>query len=299
MARSKDRKTPTINSPYCIAILVLTTESDSLKLVHYHLSTTRPSFDLKSQQYSCVKVPDILTVTAQQAFTFHKILASRDTRSQINSTPRLSILIPLTMVFFMLLLLLGSAACVSAQFFETRCGPRYPGDTECGKVNIVLLGLPPSHKLAEGIPGLDASAIDKGLRDDAAAIMNAGYNLRVILISPADSRSDFQAAFRDGTFYQGIIIRYELRQGRDSWISDNLGDMIDFARVTAPVAPIMWDNGPGTALRTLRRSIFVDECPDQPGKDLGYIEICTFGCNLPPEPPPQSTSSLPPQVTSS
>ncbi|CAG8948782.1 hypothetical protein HYFRA_00001904 [Hymenoscyphus fraxineus] len=197
------------------------------------------------------------------------------------------------MDFFMLLLLLGSAACVNAQLFvDSTCGPRGPVDTACGKVNIVLLGLPPTHDIVEEypIPGLNASAIDKGLRDDAAEILKAGYNLRVILMSPVDDRSAFQAAFRDGTLYQGILIRWELRQGNNLYASQLLSDMIDFARVTAPVAPIMWDNGPGTALRAIQRTISVINCENQPGRDLGYIEVCRFGCNDPPQP---SSVSLP------
>ncbi|ETI22892.1 hypothetical protein G647_04686 [Cladophialophora carrionii CBS 160.54] len=117
------------------------------------------------------------------------------------------------------------------------------------KLPSCVSGLPPYHPLVIQ-QGFNASAVDGGLRGDAADILKAGYNLRVILMGPEQNIS---------------VLANETTGVR--W-----DDIIQLFRDKAPQAPILFDYSYVTALWAIQsRFPLSSNCTDSPGTDLVWL----------------------------
>ncbi|KAK5936858.1 hypothetical protein PMZ80_010977 [Knufia obscura] len=82
----------------------------------------------------------------------------------------------------------------------------------CGEVDVIFTGLPPYHPLVTS-QGFNATEVDIGLRADAANIVKAGYNLRVVLMGP-EQPLDVLADQMTGVDWDVIGVGYGVRGSR-------------------------------------------------------------------------------------
>nr|KAK5442249.1 hypothetical protein LTR18_006102 [Exophiala xenobiotica] len=110
------------------------------------------------------------------------------------------------MVILKSLLSLGLAASL------TMAAPSWPPKPGCGDLDIIFTGLPPYHPLVTA-QGFDSAAVDAALRGDAADIVKAGYNLRVVLMGPEQPLSVLSGQM-DGINWDGTGVGYGVRGSR-------------------------------------------------------------------------------------
>ncbi|OCT54579.1 hypothetical protein CLCR_11449 [Cladophialophora carrionii] len=140
----------------------------------------------------------------------------------------------------------------------------------CGEVDIIFTGLPPYHPLVIQ-QGFNASAVDAGLRGDAADILKAGYNLRVILMGPEQNISVL-ANQTTGVRWDGTGIGYGVRGSHREDLTIRFADIIQLFRDKAPQAPILFDYSYVTALWAIQsRFPLSSNCTDSPGTDLVWL----------------------------
>ncbi|KIX09399.1 uncharacterized protein Z518_00478 [Rhinocladiella mackenziei CBS 650.93] len=147
----------------------------------------------------------------------------------------------------------------------------------CGEVDIIFTGLPPYHPLVIE-QGFDPAVVDAALRGDAANILNAGYNLRVVLMGPEQPVSVLASQVQ-GIHWDGTGVGYGVRGSRLENLTVRLEDIIQLYREKVPRAPTMFDHSPDSALWAIeRRFPLSEDCTDAPGTDLGFeifCDICT------------------------
>ena len=173
-----------------------------------------------------------------------------------------------------------------------------------GCTNTSHSGLPPYHPLVAS-QGFDPAQVDAGLRADAASIIAAGYNLRVVLMGPEVDTSVLQKQIR-GHNWDGTGVGYGVRGSRLENLTvrftggfcsqlfvcpfpvllllvmtfvneavihaDRQGaelDIIDLYRREAPQAPIVFDYSFTTAEWAIERRFPLEQnCTGSPGTDL-------------------------------
>ncbi|KAB5581024.1 hypothetical protein GE09DRAFT_1051482 [Coniochaeta sp. 2T2.1] len=123
--------------------------------------------------------------------------------------------------------------------------------------------------------GFDPAVVDTSLRTDAANIVKAGYNLRVVLMGPEQNVSVLAAQIQ-GTTWDGTGIGYGVRGGRSHELTTRLEDIIQLYRDRVPRAPILFDYSPDSALWAVTRKFprAGSDCAKSPGKDLGFGVFC-------------------------
>ncbi|KAJ9612643.1 hypothetical protein H2200_004240 [Cladophialophora chaetospira] len=164
------------------------------------------------------------------------------------------------MVSFKSILTLAVAATTASAFPS----PKLPG---CGEVDIIFTGLPPYHPLVAQ-QGFNSSAVDAGLRADAADIIKAGYNLRVVLMGPEQDISVLVNQ-TNGIRWDGTGVGYGVRGSRREDLTIRLGDIIQVFHERAPRAPTVFDYSFTTALWAIQTKFpLSSNCTNSPGKDL-------------------------------
>ncbi|KAG9252189.1 uncharacterized protein F5Z01DRAFT_690903 [Emericellopsis atlantica] len=154
----------------------------------------------------------------------------------------------------------------------------------CGEVNVFMTGLPAYHPWVISL-GLDPAMVDRMLREDAARIVNMGYNLRGgNLVSRKRERTDIfeVAVFGPEEDYDRILkeqmcavdwhgtgVGFGLRAGQDPDLTIQFEDIIAGFHERAPGAPIMFNyNAKTFSWAVQRRLPLAANCTDSPGKDL-------------------------------
>ncbi|KIW55788.1 hypothetical protein PV05_04513 [Exophiala xenobiotica] len=171
------------------------------------------------------------------------------------------------MVSFKTLLSLAPAASL------TLAAPSWPPKPGCGDLDIIFTGLPPYHPLVTA-QGFDPAAVDAALRGDAADIVKAGYNLRVVLMGPEQPLSVLSGQM-DGINWDGTGVGYGVRGSRLENLTLRFTDTIDLYRHKAPFVPIVFDHSPDSALWAIQQKWPLStNCSNSPGKDLGFEIFC-------------------------
>ncbi|KAF2665557.1 hypothetical protein BT63DRAFT_442934 [Microthyrium microscopicum] len=148
-----------------------------------------------------------------------------------------------------------------------------PKNAACAKLDIVFTGLPPYHPLVVQ-QGFNSSVIDATLRADAANIIKAGYNLRVVLMGPEQNLSVL-AGQMEGNHWDGTGIGYGVRGAHLPELTIRLEDIIKLYHSRAPNASLMFDYSSDSALWAIKRRVpLASNCTDSPGKDLGFNVFC-------------------------
>ncbi|EXJ63244.1 hypothetical protein A1O7_03691 [Cladophialophora yegresii CBS 114405] len=144
----------------------------------------------------------------------------------------------------------------------------------CGELDIIFTGLPPYHPLVIQ-QGFNASAVDAGLRHDAADIVKAGYNLRGVVLMGPEQDINVLAKQTNGVRWDGTGIGYGVRGSHLEDLTVRFGDIVQLYRDKAPQAPILFDYSPVTALWAIQRRFpLSSNCTKSPGKDLGFEVFC-------------------------
>ncbi|KAL6248735.1 hypothetical protein RBB50_003797 [Rhinocladiella similis] len=155
----------------------------------------------------------------------------------------------------------------------TLAAPPWAPKPSCGDLDIIFTGLPPYHPLVTA-QGFDPAVVDAALRGDAANIVKAGYNVRVVLMGPEQPLSVLSSQM-DGIRWDGTGIGYGVRGSRLQNLTLRFADTIDLYRRKAPLAPIVFDHSPDSALWAIEQKWpLSSNCTNSPGKDLGFEIFC-------------------------
>lgn len=118
--------------------------------------------------------------------------------------------------------------------------------------------------------GFDPKKVEAALKADAANILKAGYNLRVVLFGPEQPASRIADELaKDDIKWDLTGIGYGVRGARSPELTVRLEDIIQTYRDKAPKAPIVFDYSPDSAEWAIKRKLpLAGNCTDTPGKDL-------------------------------
>ncbi|EMD00687.1 hypothetical protein BAUCODRAFT_135482 [Baudoinia panamericana UAMH 10762] len=180
---------------------------------------------------------------------------------------------------FLLLRCCTSAAPVSTfTHHDLGAGPYPIGAPTCGSVNLIFTGLPPYHPLVEA-QGFNGSAVNAGLRADAADLISHGYNTRVVLMGPEVDISVLDGRLND-TAWDITGIGYGVRGSNREDLTLRFKDIVQLYHSQAPGAPIVFDHSFTTALWAVQQQLPLigGNCTNTPGKDLGfeiYCDVCS------------------------
>ncbi|CAH0044768.1 unnamed protein product [Clonostachys solani] len=134
----------------------------------------------------------------------------------------------------------------------------YPADVGCGEVNVFYTGFPAHHQMVID-QGYNVTAVDISLRNEAANLIKAGFNVYVLFQGPDQPVSNIAD-----------------RMAGTQWGIDAVGwDNLHQYRESAPLTPTVFNWGPDTLSESITRRVPLNEdCTNKPGKLLAYEEIC-------------------------
>ncbi|KAH7310618.1 hypothetical protein B0I35DRAFT_481924 [Stachybotrys elegans] len=169
------------------------------------------------------------------------------------------------MVSFKSVFTLGLVGSAGATCEEVRPG--------CGEVNIFFTGLPAHHPIVAAI-GLNTTMVDVMLRRDAARVIAAGYNLKVVHMGPEIDMSVMEEAMQGQTWH-GTGVGYGMRGSQRPDVTIRFEEVLELFRSEASDAPTMFNyNGDTFTWALQRRMPLASDCADSPGIDYGYDVHC-------------------------
>ncbi|KAF2639407.1 hypothetical protein P280DRAFT_470781 [Massarina eburnea CBS 473.64] len=153
--------------------------------------------------------------------------------------------------------------------------PRTNSTSACGKISVVFTGLPPFHPLVAA-QGFNSSQVNAGLRNDAADILAAGYNLKVVLMGPEIPIEILKAESSDRS-YDGAGIGFGVRGSNSLNMTIRMEQILQTFRETNPNAPVVLDQSPVTGIDAVKRRFpLQSNCANSPGQNLGFDVICNI-----------------------
>ncbi|EON65240.1 hypothetical protein W97_04477, partial [Coniosporium apollinis CBS 100218] len=138
----------------------------------------------------------------------------------------------------------------------------------CGEVNVVLAGLPPNHPLliARGFP---PAVVNAAIRSEAAGVIAAGYNFRVVLLGPEVDVTATLGKKLKGTDWSVAVTGNGLRSDNTVEGTRHFENILQLFRKKAPNAVLAFNRNATTTLEAVQRWAPLDsDCKDSPGKDL-------------------------------
>ncbi|KAI1265858.1 hypothetical protein F5Y18DRAFT_29999 [Xylariaceae sp. FL1019] len=147
----------------------------------------------------------------------------------------------------------------------------------CGELDLFFTGLPAYHPLVKAL-GVDPDMVNRTTHLDAQNIINAGYNIRVVLGGPEIPHSIFQDEMRRdraGKFWNATGIGFGTRGYPRQDMTIEFTDLITLFRSEAPEAPILFDYNTTTFLWAVQHYLPLrSDCAGAPGTNLGFIVVC-------------------------
>ncbi|KAI0154913.1 hypothetical protein GGR57DRAFT_100004 [Xylariaceae sp. FL1272] len=170
----------------------------------------------------------------------------------------------------------ASLACsgVALSADVPRQGDCLPG---CGELDLFFTGIPAYHPLVTAL-GEDPDKINRTVHLDAQNLINAGYNIRVVLAGPEVPISVFQDEMRrdrTGKSWNATGIGFGLRGYQRQDTTVEFTDLITLFRSEAPEAPILFDYNTTTFLWATQQYLpLSSDCVGAAGADLGFTVLC-------------------------
>ncbi|KAH9227402.1 hypothetical protein K456DRAFT_1730307 [Colletotrichum gloeosporioides 23] len=141
-------------------------------------------------------------------------------------------------------------------------------------INVFYTGLPPYHPLALA-EGWDPELVDKGVRNDAIELVQAGYNVYVIGAGPEIPIAVIAQKMREkGVQWHITGIGMGIRASTNPVVIHRLEDLVQFFRRETPTAQQVFNSGPRSCLESVQYRVGRDASNDgHQGKLLGYEEL--------------------------
>ncbi|KAL2880311.1 hypothetical protein SGCOL_004360 [Colletotrichum sp. CLE4] len=170
--------------------------------------------------------------------------------------------------------LLGSAAATPGLVGQPHL-PKivYPSNVGCGDVNVFYTGLPAYHPYVIA-QNADAVVIDRQLRNDTAALVKAGFNVRILFQGPDQPVTRIGERL-NGTDWGVTGVGWGQRGATILDVVTRFEDNLHQYRENAPLTPTVFNWGPTTLAESVIRHVPLNEdCATKPGKLIAYEEVC-------------------------
>ncbi|KAK1959691.1 hypothetical protein LY78DRAFT_352823 [Colletotrichum sublineola] len=151
----------------------------------------------------------------------------------------------------------------------------------CGDYNFVFTGLPWNHPALKA-SGFTPQQVEAGIRSDMKAIVNAGYNIKAVLVGPEDSLDNISSELK-GVNWTGTGVGFGVRGSPSPVITRRLMDIIQLYRDQVPQAPILFNYSPNSSVWAIQQYFPPPSslgCQCGPGRDLGIAIYCS-ACSPP------------------
>ncbi|KAJ0166135.1 hypothetical protein CTA2_8544 [Colletotrichum tanaceti] len=146
---------------------------------------------------------------------------------------------------------------------------RWKSDPDCGKYNFVFTGLPWNHPAVKA-SGFTPQQVEAGLRADMKAIVQAGYNIKAVLVGPENGLEDIASELK-GVEWTGTGVGFGVRANPSPVVTRRLMDIIQLFRDQVPRAPILFNYSPNSSVWAIQQYFPLPtslDCSKRPGKDL-------------------------------
>ncbi|KAI6361775.1 hypothetical protein MCOR25_006393 [Pyricularia grisea] len=154
--------------------------------------------------------------------------------------------------------------------------------SKCGKLNFVFTGIPWNHPAIKA-SGRDPAMVEAAIKYDIQTIVQAGYNIKAILVGPEDPISDIAEELdnvpgvKDWT---ATGVGYGLRGSNATTLTLRFTDVIELFREKQPEAPILFNYSPVTSLWAIQQKFPLPagtncSAEGKPGKDYGIAIHCS------------------------
>ncbi|KAK1994815.1 hypothetical protein LX36DRAFT_683449 [Colletotrichum falcatum] len=141
--------------------------------------------------------------------------------------------------------------------------------SSCGEYNFMFTGLPWNHP-AVNASGFTPQQVEAGIRSDMKAIVDAGYNIKAVLVGPENSLDDISSELK-GVKWTGVGVGFGVRGSPSPVITRRLMDIIQLYRDQLPQARILFNYSPVSSVWAIQQyfpSPSSHGCQCGPGKDL-------------------------------
>ncbi|EFQ36829.1 uncharacterized protein GLRG_11967, partial [Colletotrichum graminicola M1.001] len=148
-------------------------------------------------------------------------------------------------------------------------GSRKVAQEACGDYNFVFTGLPWNHPAIKA-SGFTPAQVEASIRADVKAIVNAGYNIKAVLVGPEDTLGDISSELK-GVNWTGTGVGFGVRGNPSPVITRRLMDIIQLYRDEVPQARILFNYSPNSSLWAIQQYFPLPsslDCQCGPGKDL-------------------------------
>ncbi|KAK2024136.1 hypothetical protein LX32DRAFT_706177 [Colletotrichum zoysiae] len=169
---------------------------------------------------------------------------------------------------------------ISARAIQDRCPGRCPGQgsrwapKSCDDFNFVFTGLPWNHP-AINASGFTPQQVEAGIRSDVKAIVDAGYNIKAVLVGPENPLDDIASELK-GVNWAGTGVGFGVRGNPSPVITRRFIDIIQLFRDQVPQAPILFNYSPNSSVWAIQQYFPLPSsvgCPPGPGKDLVSVTL--------------------------
>ncbi|KAK1976392.1 hypothetical protein LZ30DRAFT_603592 [Colletotrichum cereale] len=155
------------------------------------------------------------------------------------------------------------------------------GRKSCGDYNFVFTGLPWNHPAIKA-SGFTSQQVEAGIRADMKSIVDAGYNIKAVLVGPENSLDDISSELK-GVDWTGTGVGFGVRGNPSPNITRRFMDIIQLYRDQVPYAPILFNYSPNSSVWAIQQYFPPPSslgCQCGPGKDLGIAIHCS-ACSPP------------------
>ncbi|TLS28308.1 hypothetical protein PpBr36_02148 [Pyricularia pennisetigena] len=156
------------------------------------------------------------------------------------------------------------------------------GSSKCGKLNFIFTGVPWDHPAIKA-SGRDPAMVEAAIKYDIQTIVQAGYNIKAVLVGPENPLSDIAdelanvPGVKDWT---ATGVGYGLRGSNATALTVRFTDVIQLFRDKQPAAPILFNYSPVTSLWAIQQKFPLPagtncSAEGKPGKNYGIAIHCS------------------------
>ncbi|KAK4185828.1 hypothetical protein QBC35DRAFT_555747 [Podospora australis] len=148
----------------------------------------------------------------------------------------------------------------------------------CGEISLFLTGLPYNHPLVAA-QHFDPAVVESLMRHDQAAVIQAGFNIKMVMFGPEEDTNKVLAEHMPGVDWAATGVGYGVRGGDLDNLTTQFEDTIQFFR-DAVGGPIIFNGPVGSMLPAINRHFQTrTDCRKAfagSGKDLVRNALCTL-----------------------
>ncbi|KAI9902224.1 hypothetical protein N3K66_004041 [Trichothecium roseum] len=153
----------------------------------------------------------------------------------------------------------------------------------CGEVNVFYTGLPGFHKYVRE-QGFNTTLVDKAIRASADAMVQAGYNVKIVLAGPEQDQDEWASHIDEDITWDITGIGNGMRSASIPEVITKFEDNLITFKEKVPEAPTVFNYNADSFLWSIqRRAPLASDCADSPGTLYDYIELCQEACEEPEE----------------